>query len=223
MQDKIIARRHNSYRLRAGGVAEVGPGTGPLLQAGIGAATMEEVSMEWDDGRTGGLVRRFPVEVERGQRLYAVMVESGVSVHPDRPVFLFNAGNGQQHREVNAPPVRTRAQLATDRLPLVLAAIVAGGFLSIYGADPKGARIAECMVVLLAALAIAWCVLTLYDVRQNRRRAERLEDELSAAREAVDAMNADIAERRAASIGREPAPAVVADGPLPASSQDAGG
>lgn len=200
MHDKIIARRHNTYRLRAGTVTDVDAGRGPLLQAGVGPATLENVSLQWDDGQIGSLVRRFPVEVQPGQRLYSLQVESGVSVHPDRPVFLFNAGNGGQHREVNAPSVRTRGQMITDRLPLVLAGVVVAAFMSVYAGYPGEtyARLVIALQIVLGALVLAWLGLTVYDVRQNRRRAERLEDELSAAKEAVEAMNLDISERLSA-------------------------
>lgn len=200
MHDKIIARRHNAYRLRAATVVDVDPGKGPLLQAGIGPATMERISLQWDDGDLGEMVRRFPVEVQPGQRLYALHVESGVSVHPERPIFLFNAGNGGQHREVNAPSVRSRGQLITDRLPLMLAAVVVGAFMSIYWSRTGSEfhYLVSALEVTLAGLLLAWVGLMVYDVRQNRRRAERLEDELSAAKEAVEVMNQDIAYRLSA-------------------------
>jgi len=197
MHDKIIARRHNSYRLRAGTVTDVDQGKGPLLQAGIGPAKMEKVTMEWDGGDVGEIIRRFPIEVQPGQRLYALTVESGVSVHPDRPVFVFNAANGHQHREINAPSVRSRGRLFADRLPLVLAAVVLGAFMSIY-ATYSGAVYGDIVMglgIALVGLLIGWGVLMTYDVRQNGHRAERLEDEQAAALEAVEALNVDIRDR----------------------------
>lgn len=214
MDDRIIARRHNAYRLRAGTVRSVSPGRGPRMQAGIGTPAMEEIEMEWDGGETGVLTRRFPVEVLPGQRLYCLTPETGVSAHPDRPVFLFNAGNGQKHREVNAPMVRTRLQLATDRLPLLLVAVVAGAFLSIYAGrvDPPYPTISMALVAVVAAALLAWAVMTVSDRRGNRRRAERLEDELSAAQESVEAMNHDIAERHALARSRVQDDAVPREG-----------
>ena len=197
MHDKIIARRHNSYRLRAATVTEVDQGKGPLLQAGIGPAKMEKVDLEWDDGDAGSMVRRFPVEIQPGQRVYTLMVESGVSVHPDRPVFLFNAANGHQHREVNAPAVRSRMRLIADRLPIILAAVVVGAFLSVYSTYPGEMYqdIVKGLGLALVGLIIGWAMLMFHDVRQNGRRAERLEDEQSAAIEAVEALNLDIKDR----------------------------
>ncbi len=149
-----------------------------------------------------------------GQRLYCLTPETGVSAHPDRPVFLFNAGNGQKHREVNAPMVRTRLQLATDRLPLLLVAVVAGAFLSIYAGrvDPPYPTISMALVAVVAAALLAWAVMTVSDRRGNRRRAERLEDELSAAQESVEAMNHDIAERHALARSRVQDDAVPREG-----------
>ncbi|MFZ3481831.1 hypothetical protein [Sphingomonas sp. 3-13AW] len=197
MNDKIIPRRHNTYRLRAGVVAGVDQGKGPLLQAGIGSATMERISMVWDTGDAGEIVRRFPAEVRTGDRLYSLYVETGVSVHPERPVFLFNAGNGHQHREVNAPAVRSPGQLAADRLPVLLAAVVAGAFSSIYGGydGEMYQRLTVGLQAALAVLVLAWVLLLFVDVRENRRRAERLEDETSAAKESAQLMNSDISER----------------------------
>jgi hypothetical protein len=197
MHDKIIARRHNSYRLRAGTVTDVDQGKGPLLQAGLGPAKMEKVTMEWDGGDVGEIVRRFPIEIQTGQRLYALTVESGVSVHPERPVFVFNAANGHQHREVNAPSVRSTGRLFADRLPIVLAAVVVGAFMSIY-ATYSGSVYGELVTglgIVLVGLLVAWGGLMAYDVRQNGRRAERLEDEQAAALEAVEALNLDIRDR----------------------------
>ena len=218
MQDKIIARRHNVYRLKSGLVKDLDPGKGPLMQAGIGPATMENITVDWDEGEDGKLVRRFPVEVQKGHRLYALMVESGVSAHPDRPVFLFNAGNGHQHREINAPAIRSRIQLVAGRLPILLAAIVAAAFLSIYiGYSGQLYRdLAFGLAIAVGALILSWAGLMIHDVRQNRNRAERLEDEHSAAKEAVEAMNQDIASR----IAQRSAPEKVVN--QNATEQDAG-
>ena len=163
--NEIIRKTWNTYKRHDGYVM----GWERSEEPGVG----HHVSMLDQDKQTIEFQWRSARDPEAGQRISAVMVETGVSIRRDRPILVLNHDTGEVIREQNAPPPRGTRPIMLALTIWTLAALAVSCLII---ANTEGLTM---MVLTLAATAmLVWrLAIATSELRHDERAQKRIQDE----------------------------------------------
>lgn len=132
-----------------------------------------QVTMLNDQRETISFRWRSSSEPVAGQRISVLMVDKGVSVHPDRPLLILNHDTSETIREQNAPsPLGTRPIMIWLSI-WVLSALAVSALII---AHTEG--ITMMALTLLATAIVVWrLAIATSDLRYDERAQKRIQDE----------------------------------------------
>lgn len=138
------------------------------------AADGHRARMMDSDGQTVTFSWRGELDPLAGSKTSVVMVKSGVTTRPDRPVLVLDHDRGFAYRELNAPPPRGTRPIMFSLTVWMLFALGISIVLDAHAPTP----LYFAVFTLVAAALMVWrLAIATSELRMDERARDRIRDE----------------------------------------------